>query len=210
MEPRLLPTKGSAIPAFIVELNAAPNTIFLQQLLRLWLTNSNRAVRIGGLREHDEQLPIAIALEDGTQTEFVGMIPADDFRKFCPRFAPLPETPHRFADMPGVVADTAWFDSRNKRLGIKDEPGYEAVVAPVKSLAELFVSYAMSSAGEIIARKTLAENSRFQISSVYHITLKFHAEEFTWHEDIYVLEKRLERFLTNRQSTVPQVGELRM
>lgn len=64
-----------------------------------------------------------------------------------PEYTPLDETVIQFADQEGARPNDEWFEARSLRMGIIYSPSHEMNQAPASAIAELVLSYVLSSAG---------------------------------------------------------------
>lgn len=86
---------------------------------------------------------------------------------------PLNETLHDFADKDGYVVDVDWFEKRDRKLRVREDPWEGEIIAPASALAPLILSYALSASGwasvsrEIIELKSPAVCDAAKIDLAY-------------------------------------------
>lgn len=115
-------------------------------------------------------------------------------------FKPIPRQLGTYSDQPGFFADPEYFDARNKRIGLKEDPySFLPLIRPSK-IVELILSYAMVPFGAVRISRTIKHiNAGPRDLVEMHCLYTPEAQEAMTEELLYVELNKLKALDQKRQ-----------
>ncbi|MDD2944114.1 MAG: hypothetical protein PHC51_14250 [bacterium] len=135
-----------------------------------------------------EEPTIVISLERLGQAMAMAMKRRSELVSGWGNYQPIKEEVIRYADEDRCGADPLWLERRNKRMNIRWSARHECILMPFRNMANLVLSYALSSRGMVHIEKILHEDSCCRIRPYYRISCIFLTAEPLggWVESVYV------------------------
>lgn len=146
---------------------------------------------------------IGVIFERGDQCFGIACVAVDQSVSMYGAHERLNESTFSLSDSDGFTCDQEWFDKRNHRLGIVEDPQRGGHIVPPASIGELVLEYSLSTAGFV--RFAAAERTEDPGPEI-ELTLVFLGKDLTrgWHEEMTVDLGALRQYVQgSRNSETP-------
>ena len=142
---------------------------------------------------------IGVIFERGEHCFGIACVAVDQVMSLYGAHERLNESTFSLSDSDGFTCDQEWFEKRNIRLGISEDPVRGSHIVPPSAIGELVLEYSLSTAG--FARFAAAERDELEADEI-EITFVFLGKDLTrgWHEEMSVGLGELGRHVKNTRS----------
>ena len=142
---------------------------------------------------------VGVIFERGDRCFGIACVAADQAVSLYGIHERLNESTFSLSDSEGFTCDQEWFEHRNSRLGIVENPQRGGHTVPPSSIGELVLEYSLSTAGFVrFAAGERADSGSTEIE----ITLVFLGKELArgWHEEMTVELDALRQYVKGTRS----------